>query len=76
MTHHERAQHSETAPTVVDLDAWDWKAELKRQERSMEWLARRTQRSVQTVYSYSQGRLTPRRVWLEMARSVLERGME
>lgn len=59
-----------------DLSAWDWKGELKRQERSLEWLARRTQRSTSAVNGYSSGRLTPPLAWLQMARSVLARGME
>lgn len=71
MTHHERSQVDEAIAPSRDLSAWDWKADLKREERSLEWLARRTQRSLHTVNAYSQGRLNPPAAWLSMADVVL-----
>lgn len=56
------------------LEAWDWVAELERQERSIPWLARRTGRHQNTVYRYSWGRLRAPAEWLAEARRVLEPG--
>lgn len=63
-------------PEPDDLSGWDWKAELKRQERSLEWIARRTDRSTSALNAYSQGRVTPPAEWLRSAWIVLARGME
>jgi hypothetical protein len=57
--------------TEADLRAWDWRAELRAQERSVPWLARHTHRSDAMVYKYSSGKLpTPVR-WLREAARVL-----
>lgn len=63
--------HQTPAAPIADLAAWDWKGELKAQERSLEWLARRTDRSLSTVNSYSQGRIVPPASWLEAAAHIL-----
>lgn len=55
------------------LLAWDWRAELKRQERSLEWLARRSQRSVSSVNNYSTGRMVAPVAWLRLVADVLGR---
>lgn len=73
MTHHEHLQVAEAPATMEDLESWDWKAALKREERSLEWLARRTDRSTSTVNAYSAGRLTPPVSWLQAAAIVLGR---
>jgi len=62
--------HQDPEP-VIDLRTWDWKAELKRQERSQEWLARRTDRSSSAVNGYAQGRFPTPISWLEAAAIVL-----
>jgi ribosome-binding protein aMBF1 (putative translation factor) len=49
---------------LAELRAWDWRAELDRQDRGMTWLARKTERSVSAVYRYSDGSLTPPESWL------------
>ena len=67
------------SPPLVDelsLRSWNWRGELKRQERSMEWLARRTARSVNTVYLYGRGAKTPPLDWLRDAAIVLGVGVE
>lgn len=58
-------------PTDADLRAWDWRAELKRQSRSVPWLARQTGRADQTVYQYSRGVTRPSIDWLRSAAAVL-----
>jgi hypothetical protein len=55
------------------LRAWDWRAELTRQERGIPWLARHTDRSQNTVYKYAWGLLKPSVEWLESAARVLGR---
>jgi hypothetical protein len=57
--------------TDADLRAWDWRAELRAQERSVPWLARRTNRSDQMVYKYALGRLPTPIAWLRDAARVL-----
>lgn len=57
--------------TEAELRAWDWRAELARQERGMTWLARHTDRAAVTVYRYSDGTLTPPLEWLRAAASLL-----
>lgn len=73
MTHHEDVQADQAPVAVEDLEAWDWKAALKREERSHEWLARRTDRSLSSVNAYAAGRLTPPLSWLRAAAAVLGR---
>lgn len=58
-------------PTIEDLRAWDWRDELRRQERGMTWLARKTDRSVSAVYRYSDGTLTPPDEWLRSVARLL-----
>lgn len=57
--------------TEADLRAWDWRAELHRQERSIPWLARRTGRSDGMVYKYGNGVLPAPIGWLREAARVL-----
>lgn len=65
MVQAEVAQDRQGAPMTLDeLRAWDWRAELDRQERQMTWLARHTNRSVGALYRYSGGSLTPPESWL------------
>lgn len=71
MTDTEIGQTAVVAPTEDELRAWDWLAELKRQERSIPWLARHTQRSQHSVYQYANGRQPTPLVWLEQAAIVL-----
>lgn len=54
------------------LRSWDWLAELQRQERSVMWLARKTERSSRTLYRYSDGTTTPDLEWLVDAWLVLK----
>lgn len=49
---------------IADLRAWDWRAELRAQERTMTWLARNTDRSLSALYRYLYGSLTPPETWL------------
>ncbi len=55
----------------AELRAWDWQAELGRQERSLAWLARRTQRSQSALYKFAKGQLTPSVGWLRQAAIAL-----
>jgi len=59
-----------------ELRAWDWRAELKRQERSMSWLARHTQRSESAVNKYASGANPTPVAWLRHAAIALGRGSE
>lgn len=63
-----------TESTDEQLRAWDWKADLKREERSMSWLARHTQRSESAVNKYASGAIPTPIVWLRMAAAALGRG--
>lgn len=58
--------------TVSDLRAWDWRAELERQERSMSWLAKHTGRTASAVYKFGSGELQPSIDWLKTAAAVLK----
>ena len=53
------------------LRAWDWKAELERQERSQAWLGRHTDRATTTIWQYASGRGRPSVGWLRSAARVL-----
>lgn len=44
--------------TTADLAAWDWRAELDAQGRSLAWLARQIGARERTVYSWSAGQRT------------------
>lgn len=61
-------------PTLAELRAWDWRAELETQERGMTWLARKTERSVSAVYRYSDGSLNPPESWLRDVARLLGKG--
>lgn len=63
-----------TQPTDDELRAWDWRAALKREERSYEWLARRTERSASAVTKYGGGSQEPPIAWLRQAAIVLGMG--
>jgi hypothetical protein len=60
--------------TEAELRSWDWDAELRAQERSIPWLARRTDRGQGTVYSYRSGKMSPSLDWLRSAARVLGKG--
>ena len=62
---------SPTTPDEEALRAWDWKADLDADERSIPWLARKTDRADRTVYGYSRGEITPTIDWLRAAWRVL-----
>ena len=57
----------------AELRAWDWKAALKADERSIPWLAKRTSKAQRTVYGYSRGELVPPIEWLREAAAVLRK---
>jgi hypothetical protein len=62
-------------PTDDDsLRAWDWVAELKREDRSVSWLARKTNRPESTVHAYKQGRYPAPIEWLREAAQVMGKG--
>lgn len=61
----------EVTPDSVDLRAWDWRAELRSQERTLTWLARKTNRPKRTVYAYSSGQIPPPLQWLTDAARAL-----
>ena len=66
--------YTEDLPIPADeaeLRAWDWRAALKADERSIPWLAKRTSKSQRTVYGYSRGELVPPLAWLREAAAVL-----
>lgn len=58
-------------PSEAELRAWDWLADLRAQERSLSWLARKTDRNQQTVYLYSWGKQRASLEWLRSAARVL-----
>lgn len=55
---------SALARDEAELRAWDWRAALKDDDRTVPWLARKTKRAQTTVYRYSYGTLTPPVEWL------------
>lgn len=55
----------------AELRAWDWRAALKADERSIPWLAKRTSKAQRTVYGYSRGELVPPLAWLREAAAIL-----
>lgn len=65
---HQQSEGADASPTLA---AWDWRAELKRQERSYSWLARRTDRSESAVNKYASGRMVAPPEWLKAAAIVL-----
>lgn len=54
-----------------DLRSWDWRAALRAEERTIPWLAKRTDRAQRTVYGYAYGTATPPLEWLRAAAIVL-----
>ena len=56
----------------AQLRAWDWRADLKADERSIPWLARKTDTPSSTVYSYSNRTHQPPLEWLRTAYRVLK----
>jgi hypothetical protein len=63
----------EVLPDDEQLRSWDWRAALKAEERTMPWLARRTDRAQRTVYAYAYGQLRPPIEWLRAAYAVIVR---
>lgn len=66
--------HERTVPiddTEQALRAWDWKAELDRQDRTVIWLARQTGRNYQQVYRFAKGDQVPDLAWLKDAALIL-----
>lgn len=57
--------------TDAELRAWDWRADLKAEERGIPWLAKRTGRSMSAVYKYAYGVLPTPIEWLRKAAAVL-----
>lgn len=54
------------------LRSWDWLADLKADERSIPWLARKTGKSQRSIYAYSYGESTPSLEWLRSAYRALK----
>jgi hypothetical protein len=54
------------------LRAWDWRADLKADERSIPWLARKTGAPQRTVYAYAYGEVRPPLSWLREAYRILK----
>ena len=71
MTHHDVQPTTMVALSDHELREWDWLAELRAQERSMPWLARRTGKSDQMVFAYGRGRANPPIEWLRSAALAL-----
>lgn len=57
--------------TDTDLTTWDWRADLKADERGIPWLARRTGRAASTVYKYAYGLRPVPIAWLRDVARVL-----
>jgi hypothetical protein len=64
-------QVTTAAEIEAALRAWDWKAELAAQDRTVIWLARRTDRNYQQVYRFARGDQQPDLDWLKAAALVL-----
>lgn len=62
---------SELSQADQELLAWDWRADLRREERGIPWLARRTSRTESTVYKYAYGTRPTPIEWLREAAQVL-----
>lgn len=61
------------ALTDDELQAWDWRAALEREERTIPWLARHTRRSESAVRKYASGASPTPIGWLRLAHGALER---
>jgi hypothetical protein len=57
----------------AELRAWDWRAALRADDRTIPWLARQTDRAQRTVYGYAYGTATPPLEWLQAAARVLRK---
>lgn len=55
----------------AELRAWDWYADLKRDERGIPWLARQTGRAQSTVFAYRYGTTPTPIEWLRDAARIL-----
>jgi hypothetical protein len=55
----------------AELRAWDWRTELREQDRTLLWLARRSEVHYQTVYRIARGEQTPTVVQLRAFSDVL-----
>ena len=53
------------------LRSWDWRADLRREERGIPWLARQTGKSQTTVYRYAYGTLMAPIAWLHQVARLL-----
>lgn len=58
-------------PTDAELLAWDWRAELRAQGRTIVWLAGRTGRPQNTVYAWAYGNRSAALPWLRLAYAEL-----
>lgn len=56
------------------LRKWDWKADLRADERTFVWLARHTGMSARSVYDYVYGKTDPPVAWLRRAWRVIHMG--
>ena len=61
----------EVLPDEARLRAWDWHAELMRQERTVPWLARQTGGHYRTIYRYADGTQKAPIAWLREVARVL-----
>lgn len=59
--------------TDDQLLEWDWRADLKADERGIPWLARQTGRSQSTVYKYAYGERKTPIAWLRDVARVLRK---
>lgn len=64
---------TESVPTNEQLGAWDWRAELVRQERDVMWLARKTGAHYRAAYHWANGERATPPGWLLAAWNVLGR---
>lgn len=62
------------ANLMEQLQAWDWQADLREDERTYVWLARHTRKSRRSVYDYTRRRTAPPLDWLVRAWKVLKEG--
>ena len=64
----------DTKPITDDeLRAWDWRADLKAEERGIPWLARQTGKAQSTVYAYAYGDRPTPLAWLQEVARVLRK---
>lgn len=56
----------------AQLRSWDWRADLKADERSIPWLARKTGKPQRTIYAYAYGEVHAPLDWLRDAYRVLK----